>query len=155
MGEFFRGWKRRLGVVTLVMALVTMGGFIRSQSVRDTFNCWAGRETPVLLVSTSGFILWGKVFLDQGTAATYAKFAYWDTEIIADPNSDILVDGSSQLRWFQIIAIESANSSHPFWVISYWCFILPLTALSAYLLLTKPRKLAQKKTTELIANEGA
>src|SRR4051794_40257879 len=35
MGEFFKPWRRRIGVVTLLMALVFMGGWLRSHSFVD------------------------------------------------------------------------------------------------------------------------
>ena len=39
--------------------------------------------------------------------------------------------------------------------IPHWSVVLPLTALSAYLLLTKPRKATKEGTSELIPNEDA
>ena len=41
-----------------------------------------------------------------------------------------------------------------FVVTPYWFFITPLTLISAFLLLTKPRKSTQKKITEPIRIEG-
>ena len=35
MGEFFKGWRRKVGVVTLAMALVFMGGWVRSLVIDD------------------------------------------------------------------------------------------------------------------------
>ena len=40
------------------------------------------------------------------------------------------------------------------WIIPYWTIVIPLTALSAYLLLSKPRKSNQKKIVEPISDEG-
>ena len=37
MREFFRGWKRKLGVVSLVMACVFMAGWVRSSLLTDRF----------------------------------------------------------------------------------------------------------------------
>jgi hypothetical protein len=146
---YFKPWRRKIGIATLLMACLFVGGLIRSHSVRDTVSFWAGRQTPVLLISTSQFILWGKVFLDPGTGST---FAHWTTDAVPQPNvvSEISVDDSSQLRWFKIVAIKSSTHSHPFWVISYWSIVIPLTLLSVFLLLTKPRKSTPKKTDEPI-----
>ncbi len=41
-----------------------------------------------------------------------------------------------------------------FWIVPYWSIVIPLTLLSAYLLLSKPHKSTPKKITEPIANEG-
>jgi len=35
MGEFFKGWRRKTGVVTLVMACVFMSAWVRSQTTID------------------------------------------------------------------------------------------------------------------------
>ena len=154
MKEFIRGWKRKIGVMTLVMACLSMSGLIRSYSVRDTVNCWAVRRIPVLLISTSGFILWGKLFLDPGTGST---FAYWTTDVIADPNTVIEIsnDDASHLRWFSVVTFTSSTHSYPVWATSYWCFILPLTLISLWLLLSKPRNSGQIKIIEPITNERA
>ena len=33
MGEFFHGWRRKVGIVTLVIACVFMAGWVRSATV--------------------------------------------------------------------------------------------------------------------------
>ena len=38
MGEFFKPWRRKLGIVTLVLACVFMGGWVRSYSAHDALN---------------------------------------------------------------------------------------------------------------------
>jgi len=38
MREFFKGWRRTAGCVTLVMALAFLGGWVRSFHVVDTFR---------------------------------------------------------------------------------------------------------------------
>src|SRR3954462_3489874 len=38
MREFFRGWRRKLGVATLVMACVFAAGWVRSLFHRDNIN---------------------------------------------------------------------------------------------------------------------
>lgn len=42
MGEFFRGWRRKVGCLTLVMACLTMGGWIRSLFRTDEVMIWEG-----------------------------------------------------------------------------------------------------------------
>lgn len=83
MGDYFKPWRRKLGVVVVVLACLFTGGLIRSDRVRDTVNVWVGPQSPVLLISTSRFLIWGNVFLDPGTGAT---LAYWNTEVLADSN---------------------------------------------------------------------
>jgi hypothetical protein len=38
-------------------------------------------------------------------------------------------------------------------IIPYWSFVLPMTAVSAFLLLTRPRYLISKKISDPIGNE--
>ena len=38
MGNFFRGWRRKLGVVTLLLACVAMGGWVRSLVIKDRID---------------------------------------------------------------------------------------------------------------------
>ena len=42
LGNFFHGWRRKLGVVTLVLACVFMGGWMRSQFQFDDLELPAG-----------------------------------------------------------------------------------------------------------------
>ena len=38
MREFFQGWRRKVGVVTLVMACVLTAGWVRSFLIRDILS---------------------------------------------------------------------------------------------------------------------
>ena len=87
MREFFRGWKRKVGVLTLVMALVATGGWVRGQSYWDY----------VFIVSQSGSnggslhfhssrqgLTWGKVehFIDATTYGASSFRVFRDTQPI-------------------------------------------------------------------------
>ena len=75
MGDFFKPWRRKIGVVTLVFACLVAGGWVRSLTVRE------------------------------------------------------------------VISIPLQDSEEIF----FWFLVVPLTLLSAYLLLVKPR-VAKPKT---------
>ena len=81
MSDYFQEWRRKLGVVTLVMALLLL-------------SAWAWCQLP-------------------------------------DPDPDPLINKRD---------------------LPFWWVITPLTLLSTYLLLSKPRTSTQKKVTETIAD---
>lgn len=113
MTEFFRGWKRKVGVVTLLTAFVFLGGWGRSQ-ISKTRISW-----PI------------------GDNIDYAI--------------DMNVDGLS-LGKHQPLGIDLGNLVYSIdfesVLVPYWFVIAPLTLISFWLLLSKPRKSLQKKTTE-------
>ena len=37
MGEYFKPWQRKVGVLTLLIALVFMNGMLRSHEIEDAF----------------------------------------------------------------------------------------------------------------------
>ena len=131
MGEFFRGWRRKVGVVTLVMALVAMVGWIRSGFVDEWVAVCLGERTLFVLVST-----WRGLSLESwpGMPPDSPPFLWRSNQ--HNP-SDGLTPDDGQLR------------------IPYCFIVIPLTLLSAFLLLTKPRKSIQKKTDEPIPEKAA
>ena len=94
MGDFFKGWRRKAGVVTLAMAMLLTDAWIRSISTRDSV----------------GFRLFGK----WNVAASEEQSLQWGAEV------------PSTILW-------------NVWTVPYWSIVLPLTLLSAWLILAKPR----------------
>ena len=45
MGDFFKGWRRKTGIVALVMACVFMTGWVRTYSVTDDIHVPLGKTT--------------------------------------------------------------------------------------------------------------
>ena len=113
MLTFFYGWRRKVGCVTLVLATMSIGGWIRSLLVSDVAGI--GNNT---FGSVRGGIWWYKTDdLDLWE---------WGSETI-DPN-----------RWIDAGNYWDLTSDHC--AIPYWSIVIPLTLLSAYLLLSKPRR---------------
>jgi hypothetical protein len=98
MREFFRGWKRKAGCVTLLLACVFAAGWVRSQNSIDSFVI-----SDFEFVSLNGRIdfgvLWRRVSIGIGEFPEY----------------------------------------HAYKCVYYWSLVLPLTLLSAYLLVSKQR----------------
>ena len=99
MREFFRGWRRKVGCVTLVVAC----GLMVESLLTGEYNAelWDAFERSKQSISHE-FKPDGSVVLDYGPRAVYV------------------------LRRFSLVP--------------YLAVVLPLTFLSAYLLLWKPRK---------------
>lgn len=122
MHEFFHGWRRKLGTVVLGIALVSSTAWTRSylkpaQHSLGSVFVWSVNGTVTLgrIVSqreyvTPGFIQDSTWNWAGFTVGTYHQF-YGRIEIISE----------------QLIA-------------PYWSITTPMTLLSAYLLLWKPRK---------------
>jgi len=178
MGEFFRGWKRKTGCVTLVMALAFTGGWLRSLRHQDTFGLIVGDETVVSLLSDYGEI--GSMCVWEIGDAGYAspsvtppmnlrERVFWETEIIDAKMASteyLTFDLSERLlasewtyHWngFRFGATKSGPDVFGVAALTapYWSIVIPLTLLSAYLLLSNPRKSNQKKITETIPADGA
>jgi len=58
MGEFLRGWKRKIGVLTLVMACVFAAGWVRSLSFEDTLDVIVGNHMFHEFHSTGNGVMW-------------------------------------------------------------------------------------------------
>jgi hypothetical protein len=62
----------------------------------------------------------------------------------------VLGDGDLHFEWrWKYLGFDSGQLRHnklsaTFWIIPYWSIVVPLTALSAWLLVIKPRKPAKK-----------
>ena len=128
MREFFKGWRRKVGCVTLVMACVFAVGWVRSLTRRDTFDF--GRVEIVSLESSLAVAIWPRSNL---------RLPQWFTE---DSRSIDSVFGPHGCRsrgaGFWSSGIADLQSTLIV-VAPYWSIVIPLTLLSAYLLLSKPR----------------
>jgi len=107
MFAIFEGWRRKAGVVTLVTACVLMGWWIRSLTSHDFIVIW-----ELSITSECGEVLFGI------RDVRFSKSPSWDT---------VPYEG----------AHYGLQSGQQFGVVPYWLIVLPLTLLSAYLLLSK------------------
>lgn len=144
MREFFHGWRRKIGCVTLVMALVFVVGWIRNLVVMDVLLVPSGSHSMEHCVSVDHVFVWGRV----RKAAANAVIPYPDFATDAPRSLDSFLEGANlrcNWRWCGFAAGELNVSSadrfnHTMWIIPYWSLVIPLTALSGYLILSKPRK---------------
>ena len=149
MREFFRGWKRKLGVVTLVLACVFAAGWVRSLSVCDQFSMPLRKHHHVYFASLNQTLFWSQ---DESPAPYPTLGAYalpkaaWDDWAHAGEWDEVewtwrrfgfaigertIQYGPSPLKKVLAVAFP------------YWSIVIPPTFLSAWLLLSKPRPAKQ------------
>lgn len=125
MREFSRGWRRKADVVAMVMACMLTGVWMRSRFVADRMDlAFGGRQHAV--ISAGGRLYW------CGAIATSdwfdMKLGYSPaTEAVAALERPMLVDLEHDPKLRRIVVPLLAPT-------------IPLTLLSAYLILWKPRK---------------
>lgn len=95
MREFFKGWRRKVGLVTLVMALVFTGGWLRSRFFEDSViiprssSSWrvASNQYGIHLVDARTFsteaaaVLIPRKTQWHSTQIDYSKPAYFDSAV--------------------------------------------------------------------------
>ncbi len=147
MGDSFKPWRRKIGVVTLLIACVSAAGWVRSLVIMDRI-IWTDKGSMSSLTSMNGTFWWFRV----APLSSTNRFVWRSTKT---PNSPIdpWVDYDPSWRWnFSGIQFGVGQSNkHPdigifICEMPYWFVIFPLTIISACLLLTKPR-VAKPQTT--------
>jgi len=119
MREFFRSWKRKVGVATLVMAGLFAVGWVRGQITND----W------VAVVSC------GKIYLAESIDGNVLLKRAFDPPPLEEPlvwwGSGYLID----------IRPMDGEGSYDYLIVCIpnWSTVMPLTLLPAYLLLSRDR----------------
>lgn len=149
MFTFFRGWQRKAGVITLLMALALLGLWMRSHVVTD--QLW--KEPPdsddVRFGTSGGSIYWIRQTIWWEKPRSRDGWNW-----IAEPYHDLVeLDGfrCTERHWIcgaeivvarpEKIAIDGSGLLRiGYWRCSLLWLVLPLTMVSAYLLIRKPRK---------------
>ena len=159
MREFFRGWRRKFGVVTLVMACVLTAGWLRSGENFDfvsipfidgSYGIMSADHRVKMTRSESTFdASWtsgdlsqlGMVYNMEGIRSRWNPFrdAYvhqrWDWGEVSLATSQLKIP---------------PNTNFQCCVIPYWPITVGLTLISAYLLISKQHKTTPKKISEPI-----
>jgi hypothetical protein len=136
MREFFRGWRRKIGCVTLLMALAMTGAWFRSLILCDAILIRSGTSWVDAIVSDAGHLMWADVCDDSPDPVI--QWRQFPATMFRDQES---------IEWHKLwlsFAIGEFRSSKTvvgrIWSAPYCALVVPLTLLSAYLLLWKPRK---------------
>ena len=127
MREFFKGWRRKTGCVTLLLAMVLTTFWVRSLGRPLLAQIGYGRFH--LLHSTEGRIDWMS-WIQPGSEPQVAMVVL--SSVPAEDLAKILELIGADLRNSNVELREAS--------IPYWSLAIPLTLLSAWLLLSKPRQ---------------
>lgn len=156
MREFFRGWQRKMGAVTLLMACVLLGVWLRSEIRYDSIALFI---KPYRYGISSSI---GRLRLQQTRRSDSIRFFVTSLNTPTDRIYDTAIEKNE--RWLH----EPWTEFRPNWQMSflgfhlsngkgtgrgeaskeletlicfvpYWSLVIPLTLLSACLLLSKRR----------------
>ena len=157
MGAFFKPWRRKAGCVTLVMACVFAAGWVRSHEAHDEFDFCLSKRNYQCFVSNLSRLTWFRTREEPtnefGNFRFYSATKSW--------TRSFLTDGLCTWRWrycgFEFgESVESPSMAKVFvWSVPYLAIVIPLTLLSAWLFLSKPRPATTKQTTEPAPTTGA
>jgi hypothetical protein len=167
MREFFHGRRRKLGTATLLIALLFVGGWIRSFVVNDYIIIPRGVEIGDRFLGALGtedqsLVLYGHrmpIVIEPEPDPEEIRQASCGSTISAteparqesEPADALLVSTGSEDATDELIFLEGTSIRFP--IISGWgsghgpvvkipfsWIVMPLTLLSVYLLLWNPRK---------------
>jgi hypothetical protein len=147
MGDFFQGWKRRIGCALLLVTLAFMCGSARSYALRDHLSFPVTRSGHLWMISESGVLFFFWTDLPPGSLVFGDTGWIW----ISGPVQPRKIDesapaDSSGVRWPFGYDVQYDPSPLKFWWIEHWIVALSLTCVSAVLLLAKPRTTSRPAT---------
>jgi len=155
MGDFFCGWRRKIGVVTLVMACAFAAGWLRSLNTQDSYSVPISSIGCPSVHSSRARLGFGNEYpriippLGLEVATGWVSLPLGD-----DMSNDVIPrmledDWIGAWKWscgeFHFLTSRFDNENGRaavvrWYVFPYWSIVIPLTLLSAWLLLSKPRK---------------
>ena len=147
MGNLFKGWRRKAGCVLLVMTCGFLVDWMRSYTF-CRFSEWEEEGRVTQLTVVNGGISWAKyvfskdsrTFKDNRSLGYHfgryngcrnGTHGWWSFNTTPIAGFRFGTDFRSLDRNIE----ERAD----YWLVPYWSVVLPLTLLSAYLILGKPR----------------
>lgn len=142
MFEFFEGWRRRIGCGLLVMACVLTGGWVRSQVVFDWIIVQLGTRHLIHIQSNKSSLC----FCWEHDSVWHLGRQYLPNWGTLDSSRDWIEPWGARwkLRFGPFRALITTTDQIEIAGLrvigSYWSFIIPLTLLSACLILWKPRR---------------
>ena len=127
MREFFHGWRRKAGCITLVMVCSLMGLWTRCLATRDSIGIVVGGGMYFVSSTDFGF----ECRRDFDPPPVDGPPIWWNF-IPPKPTQPL------------IFTYGDAEKIEPVRTVLHWPIVLPLGVLSVYLILWKPRKRTRK-----------
>ena len=141
MKELLRSWKRRFGLVTLLIACLFMFAWLRSLGHLETIHLPLAQGCVLNWISFDGRTAVGMISFQ--TAAPANNSFQW---IRATMTQEVLEQVLNQFtwdwrwgdfRWGVARQQHPVEASNTLLIVPYWAIVVPLGLLSARLLLTK------------------
>jgi hypothetical protein len=158
MGDFFKPWRRKIGVLTLGLACVLMAVWLKT-SFGDRDWCLQVPQFPILhhfWIAHEG--LGWRTQEQSGDAKDSLEFKLrWIVSInkrsdfINRPKLNGEVVGGFRFDETTTELPTGGRYTTRIWIVPYWSIVSPLTLISIWLLLSKPRKSTPKKMVQLIS----
>ena len=153
MGEFFKPWRRKIGVVLLLISCAAMTGWVRNYFIRDSFNLPTGDSSSLQFISGYQCLnlvaMWSSI--PDKEMASFRIYRHKVTEGVGIHAGEYMLAGSPspfRPKWPRF-GDGNRNTILMIFSLPYWSITIPLTLLSAFVLLSKPRKSNQMKTEAL------
>lgn len=139
MREFIHGWRRKVGVATLAMACVFAAGWVRSFVVSDQFCRCTHGISHIHVYSVNGQI-WGSRLLEEDGQLN-CQWHY------SGKSGNVIICNPDDFTWRWKIG-EFEFGEYPnigigrttYGIVPYWSIVIPLTLVSAWLLLVNPKQ---------------
>lgn len=139
-GGPFLGWRRNIGMATLIMTCLLAAGWIRSFRLQDGINFPSGKYTMDSLFSLAGALVWASY--DESPPEVPRPKGFFSVRFVGRPFDE--PDIEWRWRWWGFGDGKLKSDSIVLRTIPYWSLITPLTLLSAWLLLFKRCKPTSK-----------
>lgn len=121
MVTFFRSWRRKAGLLTLVLACLFLVGWVRSDRILDRVELSIGSQRLTI------YSFHRKIYV-----------AWRQDDVLAIRWNSTTISNHKQATLIVLELDFSIHDCHG-WTFSYWAFVTPLTLASAYLLVGNPR----------------
>ena len=146
VGEFFNGWQRKAGLALLVMALLVLSGWYRSHRFKDVISIYSDDNTVHWLVSSTDELRWIRLHSFHHAPIGTSRNC-WRTYPVTPSPLNRFAGLHTHWHWGMVgFHFGEFDSGSPpidrrgVWIVPYWALVLPLTLLSACLILVKPQK---------------
>ena len=148
MWTYFLGWRRKAGCVTLVMACVVMGIWMRSYLTCDQISFRTSEVTTDTVSSLEGFLTWSRLRHQRSKRQYHLnRWQSIPSQVVKELFPPTV---AVEWRWYGFGFTKHLNGDDSIsegCLIPYWSVTIPLTMLSAYLLLSKPRPVKEPEPT--------
>lgn len=149
MGGFFKPLRRKIGVVTLLMACVFTGVWVRSLRTSDQLTLMKWNETSYVMASEHARIVFGRLS-NAGISGIIGPYLDVPHDQIVSGGrllhaADLKVEWRRQAYGFELgkrtrqEPRSSGTIELRFLIMPYWSIVTPLTLLSVWLLLSKSK----------------